>query len=72
MTLASAMRSTVAAMMPTRMTFLRCSVGSPAAARPMTTALSPARTRSMTMTCRSAAKPAAVKISMMRQSPDVP
>ena len=48
------MRSTVAAMTPTRITRGRRSGGKPAAARPMTTALSPASTRSIMMTCNRA------------------
>src|SRR5690606_4906862 len=38
--------------MPTRIALGLCSFGRPAAARPMTTALSPARTRSIMMTCK--------------------
>jgi hypothetical protein len=49
-TAAKLMRSTVAAIMPIRMALLRWLFGKPAAARPMTIALSPARTRSMKMT----------------------
>ena len=49
-TVANRIRKTVAAMMPTRIARLRSAYGNPAAAMPMTTALSPARTRSMTTT----------------------
>jgi hypothetical protein len=52
--LAKPMRSTVAAMMPTKIALLRWSLGRPEAARPMTTALSPASTRSIMMTWPSA------------------
>ncbi len=51
---AKMMRSTAAAAMPKMIAFLRSSIGSPAAAMPTTTALSPASTRSMTMTVASA------------------
>ncbi len=59
---AKMMRSTVAAPMPTRIALRRWSAGKPAAAMPMTMALSPARTRSIAMTWRSAEKPAAGEI----------
>ena len=52
---ANTMRSTVAATMPTRIARARCSGGKPAAASPMTTALSPASTRSIMMTWSKAA-----------------
>src|SRR6185295_8444125 len=45
------MRKTVAARMPTSMALVRCSRGKPAAARPITIALSPARTKSIVITC---------------------
>ena len=54
--LAKTMRSTVAATMPTRIALFRCSRGRPAAARPMTMALSPASTRSIMMTWRRAVR----------------
>ena len=63
---AKRMRSTVAATMPTRIALFRCSRGSPAAARPMTMALSPASTRSIMMTWRRAVKASAEKSSFMR------
>ncbi len=44
-------RRTVATRIPMRVARLRCSDDKPAAARPMTTALSPARTRSIITTC---------------------
>ena len=47
---ANVMRRTVAAMIPTRTAFVRCSSGNPAAAKPMTMALSPAKTKSIMMT----------------------
>ena len=53
---AKMMRRTVAAMMPTRIARLRCSFGRPAAARPMTMALSPARTMSISSTCPNASQ----------------
>ena len=63
--LANRMRNTVAAMMPTRIARARRSLGNPAAASPMTTALSPASTRSIMMTWRKAAIAACEKISAM-------
>src|SRR5262245_39655097 len=51
---ANASRNTVAAMIPTRIALLLCAGGKPAAARPITTALSPASTRSIMITCRTA------------------
>ena len=62
---AKPMRSTVAAAMPTRIALVRCSFGRPAAARPMTMALSPASTRSIMMTWRSATKACEVRNSIM-------
>src|SRR5262249_42096879 len=53
--LAKAIRNTVAATMPTRIARERCLVGRPAAARPITTALSPASTKSIMMTWMRAA-----------------
>src|SRR4029453_10394304 len=50
------MRRSVAANMPIRIAFLRCPSGSPAAASPMTIALSPASTRSIMMTWKSAVR----------------
>ena len=50
MAAANVMRRTVAAMMPTRTAFVRCCDGNPAAAKPMTMALSPAKTRSIIIT----------------------
>src|SRR3954470_23849746 len=50
------MRRTVAATMPIRMAFLRCPSGSPAAASPITIALSPARTRSIITTWNNAVR----------------
>ena len=47
---AKMMRSTRAAMMPIRMTFLRCSAGRPAASAPTTIALSPASMMSIIST----------------------
>jgi hypothetical protein len=64
---ANTMRRTVAARMPIRIALLRCSFGSPAAARPMTIALSPARTKSIMMTWRKAVRTWVVKISLMRR-----
>ena len=64
--LAKMMRRTVAAMMPTRIARLRCSRGSPDAARPITMALSPASTRSMKMTWKKAVKASAERSSLMR------
>src|SRR6185437_1893633 len=55
-TVANAIRSTVAAAMPITTAFVRCSAGNPAAASPITMALSPARTRSIMMTWKSAAR----------------
>ena len=40
---ANVIRGTVAAMIPTRTAFVRCCSGNPAAGKPMTMALSPAR-----------------------------
>src|SRR5215831_3333943 len=48
--LAKAIRNTVAATMPTKIARERCSAGRPAAARPITIALSPASTKSIMMT----------------------
>ena len=62
---ANTMRSTVAATMPTRIARARCACGKPAAASPMTTALSPASTRSIMITCRKAAIAACEKSSFM-------
>ena len=64
--LAKTMRSTVAAMMPTRIALLRCSRGSPDAARPMTMALSPASTRSMKMTWKKALRASGEMSSLIR------
>ena len=52
---AKKMRSTMAAPMPQKITLRRWSTGTPAAAMPTTMALSPASTRSIAMTCPSAA-----------------
>src|SRR4051794_20480330 len=52
---AKKMRRAMAAPMPQKMTLRRCSSGTVAAAMPTTMALSPARTRSMAMTCPRAA-----------------
>src|SRR5215216_543344 len=51
---AKPMRRSVAANMPIRIALLRCPSGSPAAASPITIALSPASTRSIMMTWKSA------------------
>ena len=59
------MRSTVAAMMPIRIALLRWSFGRPAAARPITTALSPASTRSIMITWRKADRASVVRNSPM-------
>jgi hypothetical protein len=56
-TSAKPIRITVAAMIPTRIALARCSLGRPAAARPITMALSPASTRSMPMTCKQGDEP---------------
>src|SRR5690606_2498608 len=64
---ANRMRSTVAAAMPMTIARARCSLGNPATAIPMTTALSPASTRSTTMTCASADSSATEIQSMMLQ-----
>ena len=63
---AKTMRSAVAAAMPIRIALLRCSLGSPDAASPMTMALSPASTRSIMMTCKKAEKACGEKTSIMR------
>src|SRR5690348_7677919 len=52
---AKAIRNTKAASTPMKMTFLRCSAGSPAASAPTTIALSPARTMSMNRIWKNAA-----------------
>ena len=62
---AKTMRKTVAATMPTTMARRRCPAGRPAAARPMTTALSPASTRSIRTTWSSADSASAVMNSVM-------
>ena len=49
---------------------LRRAAGKPAAARPMTTALSPARTRSIMITWISAANPSCVNTSISQQPPN--
>jgi hypothetical protein len=51
---AKMMRNSVAAAMPSMMALARCSRGNPDAAMPTTTALSPARTRSIQMMPRRA------------------
>src|SRR5829696_4083205 len=58
------MRSTVAAMIPMRIALLRWSLGRPAAASPITMALSPARTRSIMTTWRNAVIASAEKTSL--------
>jgi hypothetical protein len=70
-TLAKAIRSKVAAMIPTRMARARCAFGSPAAASPMTTALSPASTKSIMMTWAKAVSASGVsaKNSLIRLAP---
>src|SRR5262245_47826337 len=57
---AKAMRRAVAARMPSRIALLRFCGGSPAAARPMTMALSPASTRSIRTTCNKAVRASVV------------
>ena len=60
---AKPIRRIVAARMPTRIAFLRWFSGRPAAASPMTIALSPASTRSIMTTWNSAVRDSEVKIS---------
>src|SRR6476469_1372055 len=67
--LANPIRSTVAAMMPTRIALLRWLSCKPAAANPMTTALSPASTRSMITTWKNAVRTSGESISVMRATP---
>ena len=55
--------------MPTRIALLRWSSGSPAAASPMTIALSPASTRSIITTWKSAVRDCEEIISSMRAAP---
>ena len=66
---AKPMRSTVAANMPIRIAFLRCPSGRPAAASPMTIALSPASTRSIITTWKSAVRDSEENNSSMRATP---
>src|SRR5262249_2213136 len=68
---ANTMRSAVAAPIPMRIAFVRCSCGKPAAAKPMTMALSPARTRSIMMTWKNAAMASLVRNPVMRRAPSV-
>jgi hypothetical protein len=66
---AKAMRITVAAPMPQRIAFRRCSAGSPAAAMPTTMALSPASTTSMNRTCASATSQSGIVASPSEAAP---